>query len=79
MAFARVPNEWPFTIQANTYDENNDLALTIDERSLPSKIYPNPTQDKFIVECPKMHKSLFTILWEKYRWKPPYKTKNDSM
>jgi hypothetical protein len=52
MAFARVPNgSGPFTIQANTYEENNELALNIDERSLTSKIYPNPTQDKFIVEC----------------------------
>ncbi len=54
MAFARVPNgSGPFTIQANTYEENNELALNIDERSLTSKIYPNPTQDKFIVECPE--------------------------
>ena len=49
-----MPNgNGPFTIQANTYEENNELGLNIDDYSLTSKIYPNPTQDKFIVECPE--------------------------
>lgn len=51
--FARLPNGYgPFTVQAHTFNDNNDAHISVEESKMTWKLYPNPSRTYFTVEVP---------------------------